>query len=58
MAQGKAEGKAEGIAQGRTEGILEGKLSVAKNLVDTGMSLDQISIVTGLPIEEIQKILN
>ena len=50
------------MAQGRTEGIIEGefnaKIKIAKNLISIGMSIDQVGAVTGLPTEEIQKILN
>lgn len=47
--KGKAEGKAEGRAEGRTEE----KLDVAKRLLAMGLSEEQVSTGTGLPIEEV-----
>ncbi|MBR3663613.1 MAG: Rpn family recombination-promoting nuclease/putative transposase [Desulfovibrio sp.] len=56
IAMGKAEGiamgKAEGIAMGKAEGIAMGKAEVkydiAKNLINMGLSVDQIEKATGL----------
>jgi predicted transposase/invertase (TIGR01784 family) len=42
----------EGLAEGKTEG----KLEIAKKLKTIGMSFDQISEITNLAIEEIEKI--
>jgi predicted transposase/invertase (TIGR01784 family) len=47
--EGVAQGKAEGKAEGREEGILQ----VAKALLDQGMALDQIAMVTGLTADKI-----
>ncbi len=48
---GLQEGRAEGLAEGRAEGNNEGKTEVAINLKRMGMSDDDISKVTGLPVE-------
>ena len=48
----KNQGKAEGIAMGKAEGIAMGKAEVkydiAKNLINMGLSVDQIEKATGL----------
>ncbi|MBD2778891.1 Rpn family recombination-promoting nuclease/putative transposase [Iningainema tapete] len=43
-------GKAEGKAEGRAEALQE----VAMNLISTGMPREQVSIVTGLSMEQLQ----
>ena len=59
-AEGRAEGLAEGRAEGRAEGLAEGRaealISIAKNSKAIGISVEQISIATGLPIEEIEQL--
>lgn len=44
----------EGEAKGRAEGEYSKALSVAKNLFNGGMSIDKISEMPGLSIEEIE----
>ena len=60
LAEGRAEGRAEGLAEGRAEGLAEGRaealISIAKNSKAIGISVEQISIATGLPIEEIEQL--
>ncbi|OQX28474.1 MAG: hypothetical protein B0D92_08745 [Spirochaeta sp. LUC14_002_19_P3] len=64
MAQGREEGIMQGIIQGREEGIEQGMErgmekgihQTAKNLRDTGISMDIISRSTGLTAEEIQRL--
>jgi len=51
-AEGRAAGRAEGLAEGRTEGIL----SVARRLLDSGMSAEQVASLTGLSPEELDKL--
>lgn len=43
-AEGQAEGRAEGLAEGRRAAMIE----MAKALLETGMSKDQIMSMTGL----------
>jgi predicted transposase YdaD len=38
--------------------VNDSKLEIAKNLIEEGMSYEQIAKVTGLPMEEIQKLAN
>ena len=53
-------GRNEGITIGRNEGISLGitqaKLETAKNLIDLGLPQEQIALVTGLSVEEIEKL--
>ena len=59
--EGRAEGLAEGRAAGRAEGRAEGKeigerakaLEIAKNMLEAGFDVVQISGLTGLNIEEV-----
>ena len=53
---GIAEGKTIGIAEGKTIGIKEANIKIAKNLLNMNMSLENISKVTGLKINEIKAI--
>jgi hypothetical protein len=40
------------------ETAMETAMEIAKNLIEEGMSYEQIAKVTGLPMEEIQKLAN
>ena len=55
-----SEAKEEGIEQGYTSGINDGiskeKVSIAKNMLRKNMSMEDISDITGLSIEEINKL--
>ena len=46
------EGRAEGIAEGRAEGRVE----IARNLLNMGMSIDDIAKATGLQRQEIERL--
>ena len=52
LEQGREEGMALGLAEGREEGRAEGRraamIEMAKALLETGMSKDQIMSITGL----------
>ena len=52
--KGFEKGKAEGRAEGKAEGRAEEKLDVAKRLLAMGLSDEQVSTGTGLPIEEVR----
>ena len=60
IAIGEERGRNEGITIGRNEGISLGitqaKLETAKNLIDLGLPQEQIALVTGLSVEEIEKL--
>ena len=53
LAEGKAEGLAEGIEKGLAQGIKETLLSTARKMLKLGMSVEEISEITGLTKEEI-----
>ena len=57
---GEERGRNEGISIGRNEGISLGAqqkaIETAKNLLSIGLSQKQISQVTGLSIDEIEKL--
>jgi predicted transposase/invertase (TIGR01784 family) len=59
-AEGREEGREEGRAEGRAEGLAEGEekkaISIAKNMKKKKMSTADISDVTGLTVEEIEKL--
>jgi predicted transposase YdaD len=52
--KGRVEGEKIGIEKGR----VEERLDVIKNAIKIGMSNEQISLLTGLSVEEIQEIRN
>ena len=54
--QGIAQGLQQGIAQGMTQGIQQGITQVAKNMLSTGIPLEQISKLTGLSETELQSL--
>ena len=58
--QGREEGRQEGLEQGIEQGIEQGKqaakLELAKTMKLQGFSIDQIQLVTGLMVEEIEKL--
>ena len=60
--EGKLEGLREGKLEGKLEGLREGKIEaqdeIALNLLETGMSLEKISQVTGLSLDRVQVLAN
>jgi predicted transposase/invertase (TIGR01784 family) len=57
LQKGLQKGRAEGIEVGKAEGQREAMILVAKRLLKQGHSLEQISMVTELNPDEIQKLL-
>ena len=55
---GEAEGLAKGLAKGREEGRTEGITEVAKTMLNKGMSTEIVAEMTGLSVDELQRILN
>ena len=53
---GEERGISIGLSQGITQGAYQAKLETAKNLINLGLSRDQIASVTGLLVEEIEKL--
>ena len=60
LEKGREEGMAKGLEKGREEGLAKGmekeKLSTARRLLSMGLSEEQVSTATELPLEEIQKL--
>ncbi|MDR0920740.1 MAG: hypothetical protein LBM93_16060 [Oscillospiraceae bacterium] len=50
--EGIKQGKAEGLSEGFAKGILE----TAKNALKKGLTFDIVADITGLPMEEIEKL--
>ena len=60
IAQGKAEGLTEGMAKGKAEGLAQGiketQFSTARKMLKLGMTIEEISEITGLGKEEIDNL--
>lgn len=60
LEKGREEGMAEGMAKGMEKGMAKGmekeKLSTARRLLSMGLSEEQVSAATELPLEVIQKL--
>ena len=60
LEKGREEGMAKGLEKGREEGLAKGmekeKISTARRLLSMGLSEEQVSTATELPLEEIQKL--
>ena len=56
MAKGMEKGLAKGLEKGREEGMEKEKLSTARRLLSMGLSEEQVSTATELPLKEIQKL--
>lgn len=52
----KEKARADGLAEGRAEGEKEAKLTIAKKLLDAKFDIAQIQELTGLSLEEVQKL--
>ena len=56
MSAFEMDAREEGIQQGFSDGAYQTKLETAKNLIDIGLSAENISKATGLNREEIEKL--
>ena len=56
LEKGREEGMAKGLEKGREEGMEKEKISTARRLLSMGLSEEQVSTATELPLEEIQKL--
>ena len=56
IAKGKEEGMTEGMAKGKEEGMAEATRSTALKMKMRGFTLDEISAITSLPVDEIEKL--
>ncbi|WP_353282166.1 Rpn family recombination-promoting nuclease/putative transposase [Wolbachia endosymbiont (group A) of Aleiodes leptofemur] len=55
--KGRAEGKEEGIQIGVEKGEKQAKMTVAKNLLKAGVSIDIIAQTTGLTVNEVKDLI-
>ena len=59
---GLAEGRAQGLAEGHAEGLAEGHAAssrgIAAKMIKKGYDLKEISELTGLALDEIEKLQN
>ena len=53
-----SEARENGINDGISKGVSQEKVSIAKNMLNKNMSIEDISDITGLSIEEINKLKN
>ena len=54
--EGREEGREEGIRKGIKRGEYQAKLATAQNLLEMGLSIEQIAKATGLSFEDVAKI--
>ena len=54
--EGLKEGRQAGMQAGREQGFTEGVMQTAKNLLDIGLSVENISKATGLSCNEIERL--
>ena len=54
--EGMEKGMAKGLEKGREERMEKEKISTARRLLSMGLSEEQVSTATELPLEEIQKL--
>ena len=57
-AEGHAEGRVQGHAEGRAEGLAESSKDIAAKMIKKGYDLKEISELTGLALDEIEKLQN
>lgn len=58
LEEGRKEGRKEGIKEGRREGIIEGKWELIKSMLQSGMTIDDVSRISKIPVKEIEDYLN
>ena len=56
LSKGLQQGISQGISQGIKQGAYEKAVETAKNLFHIGLSIEQVSTVTGLSLEVIQSL--
>ena len=52
--EGHKEGKEEGLKEGRAEGARQKSFDIAKRMLENGIDIETISVLTGLTAEEVQ----
>lgn len=54
---GYAEGHAEGRAEGQTKGQMQERSRLLKNLIESGMSVEEVARVTKVEIQEVIRLI-
>ena len=54
--EGISIGRNEGFSIGITQGVQQAKLETAKNALTMNLPVEQVAILTGLSVEEIEKL--
>jgi predicted transposase/invertase (TIGR01784 family) len=52
----RKEGLSQGLSQGIRQGLSQGRIEIAKSALAIGLPLDQIATITGLTVDEIEKL--
>jgi predicted transposase/invertase (TIGR01784 family) len=55
-ARGEQRGEQRGRLEGEQRGILQGKQQIARNLLKSGMTVEQVVKLTDLPLEVVQRL--
>ena len=55
-ARGEQRGEQRGRLEGEQQGILQGKQQIARNLLKSGMTVEQVVKLTDLPLEVVQSL--
>ncbi len=56
VAEGLQAGRQEGLQAGRQEGLQAGRLQIARKMIESGLSIDQVANITGLTAQEIKNL--
>ena len=55
---GREEGLKEGREKGRAEGVKQNSFDIAKRMLENGIDIETISVLTGLTAEEVSGLSN
>lgn len=56
LEEGRQQGREEGLQQGLSEGAEFKALQIARNLLATGMSVEQVANITELPSDRVRQL--
>ena len=58
LAEGLEKGRVEGREEGMAEGRMEERIEIARNMLKAAISVEQISLLTGLSEEQVQSLVD
>ena len=58
LAEGLEKGRVEGREEGMAEGRMEERIEIARNMLKAAISVEQISLLTGLSEEQVQSLID